>query len=73
MARIPSPSVQREPIRKTFICYALSIGIPPVMVIRWTGHSDYQSMKPYIDIAAADKAQAMEQFDKTLEPPEDDE
>ncbi len=30
-------------------------------------------MKPYIDIAAADKAQAMEQFDKTLEPPEDDE
>jgi integrase len=59
--------------RKTFICYALSIGIPPVMVMRWTGHSDYQSMKPYIDIAAADKAQAMEQFDKTLEPPEDDE
>ena len=51
----------------------LSIGIPPVMVMRWTGHSDYQSMKPYIDIAAADKAQAMEQFDKTLEPPEEDE
>ena len=47
--------------------------MPLVMVMRWTSHSDYQSMKPCIDIAAADKAQAMEQFDKTLEPPEDDE
>ena len=52
--------------RKSFICYALSIGIPPVMVMRWTGHSDYQSMKPYIDIASADKTKAMDLFDKGL-------
>lgn len=58
--------------RKTFICYALSIGIPPVMVMQWTGHSDYQSMKPYIDIASADKTKAMDQFDKLLEADDDE-
>jgi len=52
--------------RKTFICYALSLGIPPVVVMRWTGHSDYKSMKPYIDIASEEKTSAMRLFDKTL-------
>lgn len=52
--------------RKTFICFALTIGIPPVVVMRWTGHSDYKSMKPYIDIASDDKATAMRQFDCAL-------
>ena len=53
--------------RKTFICYALSIGIPPVVVMRWTGHSDYKSMKPYIDIATDEKTSAMRLFDRMLE------
>ena len=35
---------------KTFICLALSSGIPPQVVMKWTGHCDYMSMKPYIDI-----------------------
>lgn len=52
--------------RKTFICYALSIGIPPVLVMKWTGHSDYKSMKPYIDIASEEKTTAMRLFDKSL-------
>jgi len=52
--------------RKTFICYALSIGIPPVVVMRWTGHSDYKSMKPYIDIASEEKTSAMRLFDRSL-------
>lgn len=34
--------------RRTFICFALSSGIPQQFVIKWTGHSDYQAMKPYI-------------------------
>ena len=57
--------------RKTFICYALSIGIPPVVVMKWTGHSDYKSMKPYIDIASDRKTAAMRLFDRMLagEPP----
>ena len=48
--------------RKTFICNALSLGIPPQVVMKWTGHCDYKSMKPYIDIADETKANAMEKF-----------
>ena len=48
--------------RRTFICYALSQGIPPQIVMKWTGHSDYKAMKPYIDVAGVDKARAMEKL-----------
>lgn len=46
--------------RRTFICYALTKGIPPQVVMKFTGHSDYKAMKPYIDIAGADAAKAMQ-------------
>ena len=49
--------------RKTFICKALSLGIPPNVVMKWTGHNDYKAMKPYIDIADSIKASAMSRFD----------
>lgn len=49
--------------RRTFICNALSLGIPPQVVMKWTGHSDYSAMKPYIDIADEIKISAMERFD----------
>lgn len=52
--------------RRTFICHALSAGIPPQVVMKWTGHSDYKAMKPYIDVAENTKASAMEQFDKSF-------
>ncbi|MBR4298987.1 MAG: integrase catalytic domain-containing protein [Bacteroidales bacterium] len=45
--------------RKTFIVNALSRGIPPSVVMKWTGHSDYKSMKPYIDIVDEIKASEM--------------
>ena len=45
--------------RKTFIVNALSRGIPPSVVVKWTGHSDYKSMKPYIDIVDEIKASEM--------------
>lgn len=48
--------------RRTFICNALSLGIPPQVVMKWTGHSDYKAMKPYIDIADETKVNAMEKF-----------
>ena len=35
--------------RRTFICNALALGIPAQVVMKWTGHSDYKAMKPYID------------------------
>jgi integrase len=49
--------------RRTFICSALSIGIPVQVVMKWTGHSDYKAMKPYIDVADKTKKSAMEKFD----------
>lgn len=50
--------------RRTFICNALMLGIPAEIVMKWTGHADYNSMKPYIDIANKAKAQAMTKFDE---------
>ena len=32
--------------------------------MKWTGHSDYAAMKPYIDIADKAKKEAMSLFDK---------
>ena len=48
--------------RRTFICNALSLGIPAQVVMKWTGHSDYKAMKPYIDIADDIKSSAMNKF-----------
>ena len=50
--------------RRTFICNALALGIPPQVIMKWTGHSDYKAMKPYIDIADDIKANAMSKFNQ---------
>ena len=50
--------------RRTFICNALTLGIAPQTVMKWTGHTDYKSMKPYIDIADAEKKKSMELFNR---------
>ena len=50
--------------RRTFICNALALGIPPQVVMKWTGHSDYKAMKPDIDIADDIKANAMSKFNQ---------
>ena len=49
--------------RRTFICNAILLGIPANVIMKWTGHSDYKAMKPYIDIADETKVQAMSRFD----------
>lgn len=48
--------------RRTFICNALMLGIAPNIVMKWTGHSNYKAMQPYIDIADDAKKSAMELF-----------
>lgn len=48
--------------RRTFICNALMLGIPAEIVMKWTGHSDYKAMKPYVDVTNAAKAKAMNLF-----------
>ena len=50
--------------RRTFICNALALGIPAQVVMKWTGHSDYKAMKPYIDVADDIKANAMNKFNQ---------
>ena len=49
--------------RRTFIVNALSMGIVADIVMKWTGHSDYKAMKPYVDIIDSFKANAMRKFD----------
>ncbi len=51
--------------RRTFICFAISSGIPYQVVMKWIGHSDYQAMKPYIEIVK--KADAMKLFEQEME------
>ena len=48
--------------RRTFVVNALWLGIPAEVVMKWTGHSDYQSMKPYVAIVDKLKAQEMSKF-----------
>lgn len=48
--------------RRTFICNALMLGIPAEIVMKWTGHSDYKAMKPYIDVTNVAKSMAMNKF-----------
>jgi integrase len=49
--------------RRTFIVISLYLGIPAEVVMKWTGHSDYKSMKPYIKIVDELKEEQMKKFD----------
>jgi integrase len=49
--------------RRTFIVNSLYLGIPAEVVMSWTGHSDYESMKPYIKIVDGLKEKSMKKFD----------
>lgn len=37
--------------RRTFICKILALGILAQVVMKWTGHSNYKTMRPYIDLS----------------------
>lgn len=53
--------------RRTFISNAIMLGIPPSIVMKWSGHSDYRAMRPYIDIINDATKKAMMVFDATTE------
>jgi integrase len=59
--------------RRTFICMMLQRGVPPTVVMRWTGHSDYQAMSPYIAVSDKAKAEAMGVLDSVPVPVPDSE
>jgi integrase len=50
--------------RRTFIVNSLYLGIPAEVIMKWTGHSDYKAMKPYIKIVDELKASEMNKFNK---------
>jgi integrase len=50
--------------RRTFIVLALTLGIPLAVIMKWTGHKSYESMKPYIKIVDALKEEEMKKFNK---------
>lgn len=50
--------------RRTFICSALGLGIPIHVVMKWTGHSNYKAMQPYIDASDDIKRKQMNKFNE---------
>lgn len=50
--------------RRSFICNGLFLGIPVHIMMRWTGHSDFDSMKPYIDVVESMRSREMEKFNQ---------
>jgi integrase len=50
--------------RRTFVINALYLGISSEVIMRWTGHSDFKSMKPYVKIVDKVKEDAMKKFDE---------
>lgn len=36
--------------RRTFVVNSLWLGIPAEVIIKWTGHKNYEAMRPYIAI-----------------------
>lgn len=50
--------------RRTFIVNGLRLGVPAEVIMKWTGHSDYKAMKPYIKIVDKLKVSEMDKFNK---------
>lgn len=49
--------------RRTFVVNALRLGIPAEVIMKWTGHSDFKAMKPYVAIVDELKKENMARFD----------
>ena len=48
--------------RRTFVVNAIFLGIAPEVIMKWTEHANYESMKPYIAIVDKLKRQEMNKF-----------
>lgn len=45
--------------RRTFICLCIAKEVPIQVIMKWTGHTDYKSMIPYIEVAGKTKKEQM--------------
>lgn len=52
--------------RRTFVVMCLLKGVPPLVLIRWTGHSDLKSLNPYIAIVDEQKKTEMNKLNDDL-------
>lgn len=52
--------------RRTFVVSALQLGIPVEVIMRWTGHSSFEAMKPYAKIVDEVKEKSMSRFNNFL-------
>ena len=50
--------------RRTFVVNALRLGISAEVIMKWTGHSDFKAMKPYVAIVDELKEKSMALFDQ---------
>lgn len=48
--------------RRTFVVECLRRGIAPAVVMKWTGHADFDAMRPYIEIVDSLKISEMQKF-----------
>lgn len=51
--------------RRTFVINSLRLGIPAEVIIKWTGHKDYNALRPYIKIVDDLKRSEMDKFNVT--------
>lgn len=54
--------------RRTFVVNALRLGIPAEVIMKWTGHSSFSAMRPYVAIVDELKAESMARFDNMPKP-----
>ncbi|MCC8039374.1 MAG: site-specific integrase [Bacteroidales bacterium] len=57
--------------RRTFVSYALSIGIPPEVIRSITGHSTSKMMQTYVKLSQGVKREFMERMDQNTSAEED--
>lgn len=48
--------------RRTFVVTALTLGIPSEVVMKWTGHKDHATMRPYVAIVDDLRRRSMDKF-----------
>ncbi len=48
--------------RRTFVISALRLGIPSDVIIKWTGHKNFDNLKPYVKIVDELKKNEMNKF-----------
>lgn len=48
--------------RRSFICLCISKDVAIPVIMEWTGHKDYDSMRPYIDATSKTKAEQMKKL-----------